>query len=105
MSRNEINKRPTSYRCYQDKTYPKAENDNITYTISKLKEASGNCAPKPEMIYTLTYKQLLVNCLRRDGNLLTIRDFINGTLNTKLVSAIDNEMTIDIVSDGIAKNY
>ena len=32
----------------------------------------------------------------------TIRDFINGTLNKGLVSAIENEMAIETVSEGIA---
>ena len=59
------------------------------------------CSPKAERIYTPTYKQLLVNCLRRDANLLTIRDYINGTLNQELTTAIDNEMTIEVVSEEV----
>ena len=108
MSRNETSDRPTSkpYRCYQDKSYPKAENEDCasaTYTISKLNKGTDKCSPTAERIYTPTYKQLLVNCLMRDANLLTIRDFINGTLNKELAAAIDNEMTVELVSDEVAQ--
>jgi hypothetical protein len=46
---------------------------------------------------------MLINCLRKDENLLTIRDFINSTLNKELVDAIDNEMSVTQVSDEVAK--
>ena len=65
-------------------------------------KGSEKCAPKAERIYTPTYKQPLVNCLRKDENLLIMRDFVNATLNQGLVSAIENEMAIETVSEGIA---
>ena len=83
MNRNKINERSKPYRCYQDKSFPKAENEDCasaTFTIRKLNEGTGACEAKPERMYTPTYTQLLINCLRKEENLLTIRDFINGTL-------------------------
>ena len=106
MNRNEINERPQSkpYRCYQDKSFPKAENEtcaSTTFTIQRLNEGLTNCDPKPERLYIPTYRQLLINCRRKDANLLTIRDYINGNLNQELATAIDNKMTIEVVSEEV----
>jgi hypothetical protein len=105
MSRNEINDRPTGkpFRAYQDKSFPKAENEacaSVTFTIQKLNDGLAEAKPKKERIYTPTYTQLLINCLRREENLIIIRDFINGTLTKDLTDAIDNEMSVTKGSPG-----
>ena len=54
-------------------------------------------------LYTPTYTQLLINCLRKENNLIIIRDFINGTLTKDLTDAIDNEVPVTIVCDAVCQ--
>ena len=70
--------------------------------MAKLNEGTDKCVPKAERIYNPTFKQLLINCLRKDANLLTIRDHINGTLNRELAAAIDNDLIVTQVVDAVA---
>ena len=107
MSRNEINDRPSGkpFSAYQDKSFPKAENEkcaSVTFTIQKLNEGLADAEAKEERIYTPTYTQLLINCLRREENLIIIRDFINGKLTKDLTDAIDNETPVTKVCDDVA---